>query len=316
MNAHDERISSFLDDAMPAGERSAFESELLDNAELRQQVIELRQLRQDVALLPRYSVTEGFAQRVVAAAISAKANENANITLASTPSSKTVRRATIGVLAIAASLLIMVGTMVWNNGRKPIDVAVKPTTNSAVAPVLAALPGEDQVLVVRITSPKDLATGSLLREALAEQGIEKKRPSDQTTGSGLVRKAYKEKLGTSDATTAADALFLQISPEELELALNRVAKSGPAVTLTPEQHLAVASLPVKPAVAPNTPAAEDVPGNQAIAAETSKKPEFVQELTPSLFQLPKATGNATPSVSSSAAPKGKVRVLILIEQAK
>jgi len=73
MNAHDERISSFLDDAMPAAERSVFESELLDNAELRQQVIELRQLRQYVATLPRYSVTEGFAQRVVAAAVAAKA---------------------------------------------------------------------------------------------------------------------------------------------------------------------------------------------------------------------------------------------------
>jgi hypothetical protein len=314
MNAHDERISSFLDDAMPAAERSAFESELLDNAELRQQVIELRQLRQDVALLPRYSVTEGFAQRVVAAAISAKANENANIALASKPSTKTVRRATIGVIAIAASVLIMVGTMVWNNSRGPVELANPPKVeNKALAPVLAALPDDDQVLVVRITSPKGTAAGNMLRAALAEQGIEKKRPSDQTTGGGLVRKAYKEQVGAAGTEAAADALYLQISPEELELALARLAE-GKEVKLVPGQLLAMADVAPKPEVGTNTPAAEDIHGNPAIAAEPGNKTEFMQDLTPSLFKLPKEHTAAAPAAGKT--PKGKVRVLILIEQAK
>ena len=314
MNAHDERISSFLDDAMPAGERSAFESELLDNAELRQQVIELRQLRQDVALLPRYSVTEGFAQRVVAAAVSAKANENANITLASNPSNKTVRRATIGVLAVAASLLIMVGTVAWNYNNQP-SVAVVPK-NPALAPVLASLPGEEQVLVVRITSPKDVAAGTMLRDALAEQGIEKRQPSDKTTGGGMVRNAYRQTVEAAGGPTAraADALYLQISPAELELALARLATPGSEVKLVPEQLLAVAEAAPLQKIGTNLPGAEEVPGNPVIAAEPGKKPEFVQELSPGLFQLPKEVHPAPASLG--ATPKGKVRVLILIEQAK
>lgn len=318
MNAHDERISSFLDDAMPAAERAAFESELLDNADLRKQVIELRQLRQDVALLPRFSVTEGFAQRVVAAAISAKANENANITPAKKPSNKTIRRATLGVMAVAASVLIMVGTMLWN---RPVNVAHNNPTkveNKALAPVLAALPGDDQVLVVRIISPKDVSAGTVLRDALAEQGIEKRQPSDQSTGGAKVGNAYRAmvKGAAGEKVRAADALYLQISPEELELALDRLAKPGSDVTLKPEQLLSVADVkPAQPVVGPNKPAAEDVPGNQAVAAEPGNKPEFVQELTPGLFQLPKEVGHANqPSVSPT--PKGKVRVLILIEQAK
>jgi len=318
MNAHDERISSFLDDAMPAAERAAFESELLDNAELRQQVIELRQLRQDVATLPRFSVREGFAQRVVAAAVAAKANENANMMPAQRPSNKTVRRATIGVVAIAASVLIMIGTMAWNNNRDPIDLthnqpAKVESQNKALAPVLAALPAEDQVLVVRITSPKGQAAGTVLREALAEQGIEKRRPSDQTTGGGLVRKAYKNQLAAgSETTPAADALYLQISPEELELALSRL--SEPGVKLVPEQLLALEQLKTANGKT-NQGAAEQVPGNEAVATEPSKQPaDFVQELTPSLFRLPKEAGSTMSA--PAAAPKGKVRVLILIEQAK
>ena len=51
--SHDERISSFLDDALPEAERTAFEAELRTNSELEQQVAELRALRADVALLPR-----------------------------------------------------------------------------------------------------------------------------------------------------------------------------------------------------------------------------------------------------------------------
>lgn len=325
MNAHDERISSFLDDAMPAAERSTFESELLDNAELRQQVIELRQLRQDVATLPRFSVTEGFAQRVVAAAVAAKANENANITPAAQPKPKTVRRVAIGGLAIAASVAILFGTLAWINNKGPVDVAkngnnvpvVEQPASSPLAPVLASLPADDQVLVVRITSPKSLAAGNVLREALAEQGIEKRRPSDQTTGGGLVRKAYKDRIDATTSgdatktTAAADALYVQISPEELELALARLAEPGSAVKFVPEQHLAVG----KGFGNTKTQAAGELTSeNQANAAEPTKKADFIQDLTPGLFKMPKeGTPEITPHPAPSATPKGKVRVLILIE---
>lgn len=329
MSAHDERVSSFLDDAMPAAERASFESELLDNAELRQQVIELRQLRQDVATLPRYSVTEGFAQRVVAAAVAAKANENANISPASRPQPKTVRRLAIGGLAIAASVAIMVGTLAWMNRGDQNNLAhngpeIKVTeTNKAFASVLASLPADGNVLVVRISSPKGLNAGVALREALAEQGIEKRRPSDQSTGGGLVRKAYKDHLvattgnDQTKSRPAADALYLQISPDELELALSRLAEPSQNVKFTPEQQLAIAQPGTSNnVVGANTAAAESVKGNPDQTAKALKSADFVQELTPSLFRIPAgATEAVTPSVVPAPAetPKGKVRVLILIE---
>src|SRR5690242_17353394 len=131
MNAHDERISSYLDDALPPSERSAFEAELRDNAELQQQVAELSQLQQDVALLPRYKAKVDFAQRVVAAAIAAKADKGAQITPARIESNqpvskKTARRALIGGLAVAASVAIMLGSLPFLNRQKPIDVAADP----------------------------------------------------------------------------------------------------------------------------------------------------------------------------------------------
>jgi hypothetical protein len=330
MNAHDERISSFLDDAMPAAERATFESELLDNAELRQQVIELRQLRQDVATLPRYSVREGFAQRVVAAAVAAKANENANISPATRPQAKTVRRLTIGGLAIAASVAIMVGTLAWMNrggdtvAHNNVPKVEVTEANKAFAAVLASLPADGDVLVVRISSPKGLNAGAALREALAEQGIEKRRPSDQTTGGGLVRKAYNEHLiattgnDKTKSNPAADALYLQISPDELELALSRLAKPSEKVKFVPEQQLAISQpqVPNKGGLE-NEAAAENVKGNPNQTTKTSQSDDFVQELTPSLFRIPAGDAEAvvTPAVvpAPAATPKGKVRVLILIE---
>ncbi len=336
MNAHDERVSSFLDDAMPAAERAAFESELLDNAELRQQVVELRQLRQDVATLPRYSVGEGFAQRVVAAAVAAKANENANISPASHIKTKTARRLAIGGLAIAASVAIMTGTLAWlnrgdeqdkfaNNNVPQVEVT---ETNKAFASVLNSLPADGNVLVVRISSPQGLNAGVALREALAEQGIEKRRPSDQSTGGGLVRKAYKDHLvattgnDQSKSKPAADALYLQISPDELELALSRLAEPSQKVKFVPEQQLAIAQPPSPHNPSPhniigeNTAAAESVEGNPNHSLKTAKSADFVQELTPSLFRIPAGgVEPATPAVvpTPAATPKGKVRVLILIE---
>jgi hypothetical protein len=223
MNAHDERISSFLDDAMPATERDAFESEMLSSAELRQQVIELRQLRQDVALLPRFSVTEGFAQRVVAAAVAAKANENANISPASRPKAKTVQRLTVGGLAIAASVAIMVGTLAWNNSNRPVDVAVAPQAKPLAA-VMASLPNQTEAFVLRIESPKDADAGKVLREALAEQGIAQLRGTKQAAFVGNVYRKHLTEVTGNDRTkqaAPAAAMYLEITPAELELALER-----------------------------------------------------------------------------------------------
>lgn len=311
MNAHDERISSFLDDAMPAAERATFESELLDNAELRQQVIELRQLRQDVATLPRYSVREGFAQRVVAAAVAAKANENANISPA--PKTKTVRRLTIGGFAIAASVAIMVGTLAWNNSNRPVDVAVAPQAKPLAA-VMASLPNQSEAFVLRIESPKDADAGKVLREALAEQGIAQLRGTKQAAFVGNVYRKHLTEVTGNDRTkqaAPAAAMYLEITPAELELALERLADPKSNIKFVPENRLALIPPVIPDPANPQARGAGEMPAEIAPQANSA---EFMQELNPSSYRVLK--DKSTPTIvapQSTATPKGKIRVLILIE---
>lgn len=326
MSAHDERISSYLDDALPPSERSAFEAELRDNDELQQQVAELSQLQQDVALLPRYKAKVDFAQRVVAAAIAAKADKDAQITPARTESKpvskKTSRRALIGGLAVAASVAIILGSLPFLKRPNAVDnpsnnVAVKQPENKALAPVFAALPGEGEALVLRIKSPKALGAGNVLREAFAEQGIQKRRSNDQN--GTIVGNAYRAQLGSDGERIRPEgAFFVEMSPQELELALLRLAEPGQNVKFVPESKLAVAK-PGSSAIGPDVKVGGENTGgnpNVAVAQEPPTAPaaDFVQELSTSLFRIPKTEPEA-PAVTPTAAPapKGKVRVLILIE---
>ncbi len=287
MNAHDERISSYLDDALPPTERSAFEAELRDNSDLQQQVAELSQLRQDVALLPRYTAKVDFAQRVVAAAIAAKADKDAQITPAHKTSSKTARRALISGLAVAASVAIMLGSLPFLNRNKPIDTAnnpaVKQPENKALAPVFAALPGEGEALVLRIKSPKGFGAGKVLREAFEEQGIQKRRPTDQN--GTIVGNAYRAQLGTDwRASSPEGAFFVEMSPAELEMALSRLAEPQQNVKFIPESKAgggetrnganpldpnAQGAGEDAPAVGSNQPAGDFRPGTQHLPVPTS-----------------------------------------------
>ncbi len=325
---HDERISSFLDDALPETERRAFESELAHDAELQQHVAELRQLRQDVATLPRYTVTQGFAQRVVKAALAAQANQNAQLEPAKSTKPvkpKTIFRLAVGTLAIAASAAIIMASLPWlRPDIAPVKLTqnepVKAPANKALEIVWSSLPSDGEALVLRIRSPKDLAAGQVLREAFAQQGIEKRRPADSSTAAAAVGKAYRDHLkaasGTdrTGSTPAADALFLEISREELEMALSQLTQPTQNVTFIPEQRLAV----TKPRQVPDSiePKAvgEDAPqvGSQANSAE------FVQEINPSLFRLPKSQVGPAHAIvpAPTSTPTGKVRVLILFEHAE
>jgi hypothetical protein len=334
--SHDERISSFLDDALPAAERSAFEAELRHNAELKQQVAELRQLRADVAQLPRYSVTEGFAQRVVAAAVAAKADENANISPASRSQPvrlKTIGRGVITGLAIAASIAILMISLPWLNfDAGPTKIVVNDnkhnnsstvgSENVAIAAehkpfeiVWSSLPGKDQAMVIRIRAPKDFAAGKALREALAEQGIEKRQPGDRTLAA-RVGKAYRDQLPPTQETQAADALYLEISRDELDLALRAIAKPESKLEFAPGELVAV-SQPVA-VKNPNEAAAEDT-GEPQVSNAAAPTTDFVQELNPRNFKLPKfpSVAKATGPVAPHGADgKAKVRVLILVEAAE
>jgi hypothetical protein len=327
MNVHDERISSYLDDTLPPSERSAFEVELLENADLQQQVAELAQLRQDVAQLPRFKARPDFAQRVVAAALAAKADQDAQITPARkeanpSASKKTSRRALIGGLAVAASVAIILGSLPFflrpgstetaNNANNNSPGVTEPE-NYALAPVLAALPGEGETLVLRIKSPKSLGAGNLLREAFEEQGIQKRRPTDRN--GAIVGNAYRAQLGTDGERVRPEgAFFVEMSPQELELALSRLADTEQKVKFIPETRLAVAKSEAN--TGSNDPRSHAAGESAPQVGGEEATGDFVQELSTALFPIPKTAPEApavAPSTPTPSAPKGKVRVLILIE---
>ncbi|QDU28777.1 hypothetical protein ETAA8_38820 [Anatilimnocola aggregata] len=321
---HDERISSYLDDALPEAERVAFQTQLAHDPTLQQHVSDLQQLRRDVATLPRFSVKEGFAQRVVAAALAAKAHEaKANETkVAPAQRPSTTRRLIVAALAVAASAAFVMASLPWlHRGDEPLanngNPVVAQETNPLSA-VVAALPSDDETLILRIRSPKDLAAGKLLREAFAQQGIEKRRPSDTTVRGPAVGNAYRNQLRNdttidrSQLTTAADALYVEMSAEELELALSEVAKPNEKVEFHPAGLLAVAASTTGGKGVQGAGESEAVKGGQATSQE------FIQELSPSLFRLQKTPvqPSSTNKTAKEVAPGRKVRVLILIENAE
>jgi hypothetical protein len=317
--SHDERISSFLDDALPAPERLAFEAELQDNGELQQQVAELRQLRADVALLPRYTATEDFAQRVVAAAVAAKADENANISPARRAQpvrfSRIARGVVIG-MAVAASAAILMISLPWLNfDDKPVKLVATPNNNNTnvvsnqhtanaaenkpLAIVWSALPGNGDALVLRIRAPKEVAAGKVLNEALAAQGLERRRSGDTSTYAARASKLYRDQTKGVEGSPAAAALYLEISREDLEAALAALTKPEYKLEFVPGQMLALATT-----------------GAEGAAGEEPPPPaEFVQELHPRNFVLPSATTAAKhPTPPNHASAAGNVRVLILVEE--
>jgi hypothetical protein len=340
--SHDERISSFLDDALPEAERSALEAELRTNTELEQQVAELRQLRCDVALLPRYSAKEGFAQRVVAAAVAAKADQGATITPAAKSQSQSVRfskvaRGVVIGMAIAASAAILMISLPWLNvgGNKPIPVATNTSTNGspegngseaigaepkALAIVWSSLPGDGEALVLRIKAPKDARVSDALHEALVQQGVKRRRSADETAA-GVIGNAYRQHVKNvtggdkTKSTPSAAAMYLEISRDELELALTEIAKPGNKLEFVPSNRIALA----KPGTSTNSQSAVgELPGQPAPVVVSPIAEEFVQDLAPSRFPIPHNSASEVkgPVASQNATPSKKVRVLILVEEVK
>ena len=70
---NDELLSAYLDGELPAVERAAVEAHLATSAEDRELLEELRDLRGELQALPASAARDGFADRVVAAAVAAKA---------------------------------------------------------------------------------------------------------------------------------------------------------------------------------------------------------------------------------------------------
>jgi len=303
----DELLSAYLDGEVTAEERAAVEAHLATSDAARQLLSELQSLRSDMGALPRARVAANFSDRVVQAAVAAKA---ANQPVA-TPA-RAARRSwmvvTAAVAATAACLLVAV--QFWGPAPAPIAVPNTPV-DPLIAALHSAVPEEGQAVVLRVRLPKGLLIEKALAAASASAGIGS-RTADAATGANELGAAYRAHLNKrigvgamADATVAAaNAVFVEAQLSQLEKLLTALSADakGP-YELCREVQLA----DVRPK--PEEGAAGEGPEAAVQAAKY-----YLQHL-PAGFRLVKQASPVTAQVPATTVSGDRlVRVLILIEQ--
>lgn len=228
----EELLSAYIDGELSPEERAMVEQQLDASAELRQVVDDLRNVSEQVKSLPRHKVDSGFADRVVQAAIAAKAAADLavpaghEVTLAShelngqSRKSRTSRKywsyAGLGVAAaVAACVMLMLGPWrnAWNgqpianhgNGGKGGQTTVLggmgrlSATEIALAQLQAAVMSEDgladdEVIVLRLRVPTNQPVNAAIDAALAQVGLSERSAADVSTGAMQVGAVYRQQL--------------------------------------------------------------------------------------------------------------------------
>jgi anti-sigma factor RsiW len=334
----DELLSAFLDDELTPNEREVVERHLSATPADRQLVAELKSLRSELGELPRVIARPDFSDRVVRAAMAAKATADASATRPSIVRRHPRLLAVVGSMgaALAACLLLIVqawrrdggSTTTANSGGPSVEAAVA-AIQSPMDPLLAALesafPAEGQAVVLRLRLSKDVPIGAALDQALAQAGIQARLGTDLSTGATSLVTAYRQKaeeaIAASAASTpaqtigAADAIFIEAPVHKLHEALSALAKnlSKPPLVET-ECHLPY--IPGSGRVA----VAEGESGSATGTVGPAAGQPFAQRLPAALFQLQKQATKAVAAVAGGvkspvlASMDRPVRVLILVEQ--
>ena len=348
---NDELLSAYLDGQLSAGEAAAVESQLAASRESRLLVDELRTISQHVRELPRQQADADFADRVVRAAIAAKAHSNGQVQLAPAASSnrqsnKARRGARLpvvlaGVAAVAAAVALLLGgpwiggsgqpgpgpDMVSNQNVLPPPVTLN-AAEAALAQLRQAIPREGEAVVIRLRLAPGESPTEALNRAFTAAGIAERLSSDPTTGAGEFGYAYRQQLaakfggqqpGVPNAAlaegtiAAADAVFVEASWESLEKAVTALAASpDQPLDLSPLAHIA-AKMPTPEQIA------EMIANGDAPANVAGPQPaNFCQRLPVSSFRLDKAAERFAAAAAPVATIDGqrKVRVLLLVEHVK
>jgi hypothetical protein len=309
----DELLSAYLDGEVTTEERAAVEAQLAASEADRRLLEELQALRGEFQSLPKATVTEGFADRVVRAAVAAKERE-AQVTPASAAPAK--RSLHWAYWAAAAALGLAVCAVVIGQNWRPNNNNVVEGPGAPQEPTLAerliaelhlAAPGAGEAAVVRLRVPKNAPLGQLLETAFAEAGITSRPSFDTQSGAIQFGAAYRQQLQDKtpdELISVSSALFINASLEQVESALAALAADGQRqLELAAEAKLALADLPK-----PSEAVGED-------GSEQTNQP-FTQVLNAGMFKLAK---RAAAAVNPAAAPatldrKQSVRILILVEQ--
>lgn len=303
----DELLSAYLDGEVTPEERAAVEAHLATSEADRQLLAELRSLRSDMATLPRANVTRDFTDRVVQAAVAAKAT---NPAVAIAGGKRNWLLVAAGLATTAACLFVAV--QLWRPTPNPI--AATPAAH-LIAALHSAVPGDGQAAVLRLRLPRNVS----LESALAAAGIASQLPT-ANTGATELGAAYRNHLANKvgaqaleQATLAAEeALYVEAPLTHLEKLLLTLA-SDPArpCELRREAQLAFAG--------PRPRIDDDLIGVGESAAAKAKLPApgqpYVQQLPPGLFRLEKQTTQISIEPAGTTASGQKlVRVLILVER--
>jgi len=303
----DELLSAYLDGEASAAERAAVEAHLATSEADRQLLAELRSLKGDMAALPRATVGPDFADRVVQAAVAAKAAASPAMPLKRNRRNWMVAAGAIG--AVAACLFLTV--VFWRPPTNPTLGGGSSTPQDRMLAALhAAVPGDGQATVLRLRLPP----GSQLEAAIAAAGLGLREANANTGASefGAAYRAHLQTLGSEETVAAAQAVFVEATLAHLEKLVTALA-SDPALTceLRAEAQLAF-SLPKPTDIDPDG-VGEARPGVKAVPPPGQP---FVQYLPAGLFRLQKLAADAAAAEPVHAKPAAErvVRVLILIEQ--
>jgi hypothetical protein len=253
--------------------------------------------------------------------------------------------------AVAACLAIMLGP--WrgpdNGSAGPViaktDGANGAAANNATIPVTipsaadlvlaqlrAAMPADNEAVVLRLRVPAGQPVSEVLDAALSQVGLTQRSAAQLSAGAMQVGSAYRNQLAAKfgpaqpgtpntaldEATiAAADALFVEASWDKLEKAIASLAQQPKStVDLSPVFRMAMQT-----AANNNGPPAvgegEGQSGSlQQGAADLAT--EYVQRLNAGMFRLEKAVQDASTALSGATPPasvdgKRRVRLLILVE---
>jgi anti-sigma factor RsiW len=330
----DELLSAYLDDELSADERAAVEEHLEASPADRELLSELSSLRGELKSLPASAARDGFADRVVAAAVAAKARETSVGVTPVPPATGTaaamkrpVWAYAAGVIALAAAACVVLVVGPWG-GDAPIDggnsVVVAPSeptlAEQLVAQLRSAVPGEGEALVVRLRVSAKTPLGQSLDMALAEAGIFQRPASDTASGAVQVGAAYRQQVlqslgvtqpGPPSPELISEAVFVEASLSQLEQVVAALSSEpSRALQLAAETKLAVAL----PTGSTGEGEGEDGHGGQS----AGKGRNFSQRLNAGMFRLAKRDpANVQPAAVQPAAatlPQSPIRVLILVEQ--
>ena len=208
----DELLSAYLDDQLSAAERTAVEAHLASHPADRQLLDELRAVSHEVQSLPACTADNGFADRVVRAALAAKGEQPA---AADVPTPAVVVRGSrrkrawassaIAAVAATAAAIAIIVAQPFGHGpdTDPEQANAGPDELSPVEQVLAglrqSLPGEGEAIIVRVRVPAGVNPSQAVDMALASAGIGQRSPADLTSGAIEVGAAYRKQLGTKFA---------------------------------------------------------------------------------------------------------------------